>query len=99
MEQTKILSIIHKQIPESEIHSVSININQYNKQVDDIEIIMKPNVHTNLQSIGEIMDDIDSYTTDDGYGDLTECSMQFTTYHDLGDDLTDKITLTFNIDS
>lgn len=76
-------------------------INEYNNQIDKLTIILKPDAGRFIfKEVGELIDKIDNLTIEDGYGDLTEFEFEWTSYHiQEPDEMTERLIITFNIDS
>lgn len=102
MQTQQISDIVNKHIPESQIHRTEIEISDINKQVDKLVIIFKPTAPVNLTCVGAILEDLTNLTVEDEYGDLTECKIEYTTFHeepDNDEDMFQAVTYTINIDS
>lgn len=99
MTTQQIISITSKHFPIG-IFETNIYINQYNKQIDSLEIIFEPDFTPDLKLIGNISDDIDDLVLSDDYGDLVQFNFKFNSYHQLpNEDQTVAWTFNFAIDS
>lgn len=98
MTEAIIESIVRSSYTKEQIHSIDININEFNNQIDDLRVTFTEDYNPNYNGVGEILEKIDNYTVDDGYGDLTEAGIQMTTYNEE-DHIGGSILFIFNIDS
>lgn len=99
MQTQQITSIINQHIPADHIHALNINICATNQQIDRIEIILKPEL-THLSALGPILEQLDTLTQQDEYGDITNIKLEIDRYHELPNgDLTEAYLLDINIDS
>ena len=101
METSDITAIIHKLIPAEHIHSLVIKLNQFNKQVEHISIILHENQPSYWAQLGEIMEKLDILTIADEYGDITHLELTIDRSYDIpGTDLMgEAYFLSINMDS
>lgn len=99
MQKHQIIETLKSIYPEDQLLEISIDLNKHNHQPDKITIIFNPEFNP-LSLLGHFLDKFEDLILNDNYGDLTECTIQYSTFHELPNkDLTSKLILLPNIDS
>ena len=84
MTADQIRQLVHQFIPETSILILGIELNQYNEQLDKLQIVFQPDLDDiPMTHIGDIIDALQSLTIADEYGDLTELKFEYSSYYEL----------------
>ena len=99
MTENQIKDAIYQHYPANDILSLKTITNKYNGQPEEIKIIFRGDYTKTSEDISNFMDTMNHLVADDGYGDITEFSVSWTSYEKVGKGYHGSLTFTFSIDS